>query len=477
VLRLRKLVAAAALAAASFVPVALPAQPVTAPARTLSAIRIHSEVLPSGLRLIVAETPPIPGREPRAYVTTYVLHGTMQEEVPGLAHFIEHVVANSPERVPSPLPPTGVQPLGSNALARPYYTSYYRLVPLSMLPHIIPNRLARAGAVKRDVDVVTRERVRVIDELERQRTTFFAAYKPLTMLSLGLPPALSGEVANVREVTPEALLTLADRTNRPENSVLVVIGDVRADAIRAMVRSAEAERLAARTGVRPRVPGPALRPLRFGQSRVLPGENPGERHLVGLAWPKPRFGARDQLPLLVVDHLLLGGWGDPSAPTRSATSPLALQFKRLLGAEDVHDGRTDRWTAPALVDTGEGINAVVFGTARPSDPAAIRAAAGAALSEIGRTGMTDRDIGRAKTELASFYEQWLLEPTYRILGDHLMVYLATGRDPRQALRLPQEIRRLQPSAIRAAFERYYRRVSPNVVVLPAKAASPGAAQP
>src|SRR4051812_16187566 len=45
----------------------------------LAQIEIFSERLPSGYRVVLARTPAVPSREPRVYIGSYVLHGSMQE--------------------------------------------------------------------------------------------------------------------------------------------------------------------------------------------------------------------------------------------------------------------------------------------------------------------------------------------------------------------------------------------------------------
>jgi hypothetical protein len=96
----------------------------------------------------------------------------------------------------------------------------------------------------------------------------------------------------------------------------------------------------------------------------------------------------------------------------------------------------------------------------------VRDSVNAALRDIRRNAMSDEAIDTAKESLASFYEQWFFEPTYRILGDHLMAYAATGRDPNRVKLIPHEIRRVKPSEVRRAFDRYLLKAKSNVVILP-----------
>jgi hypothetical protein len=84
--------------------------------------------------------------------------------------------------------------------------------------------------------------------------------------------------------------------------------------------------------------------------------------------------------------------------------------------------------------------------------------------------MSDAAVDAAKAKLADFYGRWMLEPDYRILGDHLIAYYASGLSPDQIKEVPARIRRLRPAQVRAAFDRHLLRVEPLVVVLPRAAA-------
>jgi predicted Zn-dependent peptidase len=80
--------------------------------------------------------------------------------------------------------------------------------------------------------------------------------------------------------------------------------------------------------------------------------------------------------------------------------------------------------------------------------------------------MSDEVINAAKENLASFYERWFFEPTYRVLADHLMAFATTGRDPNDVKLIPSMIRQVKPSAVRAAMKRYFIDAPSNVVILP-----------
>jgi hypothetical protein len=170
--------------------------------------------------------------------------------------------------------------------------------------------------------------------------------------------------------------------------------------------------------------------------------------------------------LLVADELLLGRGQAVDDPVRSDSSPIAVRLAHRLGGNAFWDGRAGMWAAPEVVDTGPGLHAIIFNTQQNLTPDQVREGVSAALREIRGNAMSDAEIVSAREALARFYQRWFFEPTYRIFSDHLMGYLATGRDPELVKRIPDQIRRVQPEAVRSAVDRYLLRVEPLVVILP-----------
>jgi len=429
----------------------------------VSQIKIVSETMPSGYRVVIAKTPPVPGRSPRIYVGSYVLHGVMQDNPFGWAHLMEHVVANNRASIVGPVRPQGVNFLEGNALTRPYYTSFVSVLPPELLASTVHSRMARAGRVENDSTVFATQVDRVLAELERDMSGTYPAYKALVALSIHQPTRLSDELALIRKTDRADLAKEIHRIYKPQDAVLVIAGDLDVDSTLALVRETHA-RLQFGNGKS----GNAVRSarLRFGESAVIEGQNKTGMHVVGIGWEKPRLGDDDQIPLLIADQLLLGRGASVEDPSRSDSSPVAMRLTRSLGGSAFWDGRAGKWQAPDIVDTGEGIYAIVFKTDRSLTARDVRDSVNAALRDIRRNEMSDKAIDTAKERLASFYEQWFFEPTYRILGDHLMAYAVTGRDPDRVKQIPNEIRRVKPLQVRRAFDRYLLKAKSNVVILP-----------
>ena len=428
-------------------------------------IEIISEQLPSGYRVVLARTPPVPGREPRIYIGSYVLQGTMQDTRLGWTHLMEHIAANNRSTIAGPPRPEGINIIESNALARPYYTSFVTVVPPALLPAMLHSRMARAGRAQNDSQVFKTEVGRVLAEVERDAAGQYPAYKALVSLALNKSPKLADELDLVRSTDRQDLGAAMAPIYRPDNAVLVIAGDADLAQTRALVHETDARlRLTEIRGASPvsrSLPG-----LLTGRSTVVESQNRGNHHVVGVGWPKPELGHPDLLPLLVADQLLLGRGESVEDPARSDASPVGVRLARALGGSAFSDARGGKWGPVPLIDTGPGLLTIIFNTDRNVTVDQVRDSVMTTLREIRRDSMSDAEIEMAKESFASFYERWFFEPTYRILSDHLMAYAVLGRNPERIKDIPAQIRAVRPAAVREVFDRYLVRIQPNVVILP-----------
>ncbi len=436
-------------------------QPVSSSA--VDRIAIKTETLSSGYRVVIARTPPVAGQSERIYVGSYALYGSMQENMFGWAHLMEHVVANNRSTITGPARPEGVSFLEGNALTRPYYTSFVSVLPPALLASTVHSRMARLGRFENDSAVFATQVGRVLAELERDMAGQFPAYKALVALALGKSPRLSDELDLVRNTNREELAKEIAPIYRPENGVLVIVGDLDIDSTSALVHETEARLRLSEVRGAARSSTPTLR---MNQSSVIDHQNKTSHYAVAIGWAKPPLGDQDQLALLVANQILLGRGDSVADPSRSDSSAAAVRLARSVGGSAFWDGRAGKWGAPDLIDTGPGINAIVFSTDRNLTVQQVRDSTSVALRDIRMNAMSDKDIDVAKKSLASFYERWFFEPTYRVLADHLMAYVATGRNPQEVKLIPSQVRRVKPAAVRAAFEKYFLKAESNVVVLP-----------
>jgi predicted Zn-dependent peptidase len=257
---------------------------------------------------------------------------------------------------------------------------------------------------------------------------------------------------------------------RPDNSILVVAGDIDLAATRAAVHDSAARLGWGGPGAAPARPNPAgpngkSESINTGVSAVVAGQNSSDHNIVGLGWPKPAPGDKDQLAMLVVDQILLGGRDDPSNLRRSDASPLGRRLASAVGGKDFWD-RIDDLATPPLADPGAALQVVLFNTKHDLGPAETRRAVRQALLDIRKRELGDTMIETARDKLAAYYDRWLVEPRHRTLAEHLMAYQVTGRSPSEVKQIPSGIRRVRPVEVRRAFERRLLAVEPLVVVLP-----------
>jgi predicted Zn-dependent peptidase len=142
-----------------------------------------------------------------------------------------------------------------------------------------------------------------------------------------------------------------------------------------------------------------------------------------------------------------------------------VRLLRKLGASDLSDGRENAWGVPAFAEGDPSLYAIIFSVpAAPAPSVAVETVRGSLL-EIRREAMSDAEIRQAAARLADFYDNWLLEPDYRILSDHLAALAFRGDDPREVRDLSARIRQVSPSAVRRVMDRALLPQKPLVVVL------------
>src|SRR5215211_3772105 len=252
-------------------------------------IAIVSETLPSGLKVVIARTPPVPGRTPRIYVGSYALYGSIQDSRFGLAHLMEHVVANNRSTITGPARPEGINYIEGNALTRPYYTSFVSVLPSALLASTVHSRMARIGRADNDSQVFTTQVGRVLAELERDMAGQYPAYKSLVALSLGRSPRLADEISLIRNTTRQEVAAAVAPIYLPRNAVVVITGDLDLDSTRTLVHETESRlRL---SELQP--PASTATPtLRMNQSAVIENQNRSTHNVVAIGWAKPPLGHR-----------------------------------------------------------------------------------------------------------------------------------------------------------------------------------------
>lgn len=282
---------------------------------------VRKKTLPNGLTLITRE---VPGSGVVA-INTWVKAGYFHEpdEVAGMAHLFEHMFFKGSKNFPGAEKISEeVASVGGRSNAGTIYdtTNYYFTLPkegfvraLEIQADAIANPLFDAAELKKESEVVIEESNRKFDNapavaLERMIADAFAKHR-IRRWRIG-----SNEV--LRNIKRENLLAFFETLYRPENMVLVVVGDVTHD---------EAAKAVAKTfgalpkGTLKKQGGPAEPPqteFRYGQSSADLRQGYST-----LGWHTAGVEHADEVALNVLATIL--GQGRSSRLFRGAVGPTA----------------------------------------------------------------------------------------------------------------------------------------------------------
>ena len=187
-------------------------------------------VLKNGLTVIIRERHSVP----LAAVTTYIKAGYFNEpdETAGLAHLMEHMFFKGTTSRPMGKIETDTAKLGGQLNASTSYekTSYYAIAPAESLPKILEiqadmllNPTFDPEEIKKEALVVIQESKRKQDNatalaLEKMYGTAFTTHR--------MKRWRIGSEAVLQAATREQLQAYYQSFYRPENTVLVIVGDV-----------------------------------------------------------------------------------------------------------------------------------------------------------------------------------------------------------------------------------------------------------
>ncbi len=192
-------------------------------------------VLPNGLTVMVQED----GRFPLASVRLYVHTGSAFEDPAqaGISHLLEHMVFRSTEKYPSGMVAKTIEGAGGelNASTSFDYTVYYVNVPADSAAlgmDVIHDMIFGAKFLPEELE---QEKKVVISELERGKDdsgdVLFESLQGLTWPETAYGRPIIGFKDTVSGVTPDDLRSYVKTHYQPQSMLLVVAGDVKADAV------------------------------------------------------------------------------------------------------------------------------------------------------------------------------------------------------------------------------------------------------
>ena len=271
-------------------------------------VPVTVDTLPNGLTLIVHEDRSVP------VVTTNVwYHVGSGDERPGrtgFAHLFEHLMFMGSRHAPYPqfdrlLEAAGASNNGSTTTDR---TNYYESGPANSLPLMLWLEADRLGWMLETMDSAKVDLQRDVVKNERRQSyenqPYGLAFEALAsaIYPAGHPYSWTtiGSMADLSAASLEDVKSFFRTYYAPNNATLVVAGDVRADSVRAMVRTMFAEIPRGPAFTRPRVTPFAIR------DTVITLEDRVQLPRLYLAWHGVREFHADDAALDLASYILAG---------------------------------------------------------------------------------------------------------------------------------------------------------------------------
>ena len=197
--------------------------------------------LGNGLRLLVIENPQLPIF---SYYTFYDVGGRHEGEgTTGATHFLEHMMFKGSKKYGPTIFDGNIEKSGGSTNAYTTFDStvYYESLPKESLGMIIDMEADRMENVLLIPASVERERNVIFEERKMRYENAPRGKLHLAMMQSifeGTPygGSVIGEIADLKKLTPQNLRNFYSDFYRPNNTVIVVAGDVEASDVHQMIK-------------------------------------------------------------------------------------------------------------------------------------------------------------------------------------------------------------------------------------------------
>jgi zinc protease len=358
-------------------------------------INMTSAVLDNGLTVVVSEV----HTAPLASVWCWYKVGSKDEitGLTGVSHWVEHMNFKGTTNIPRDQVKGIIEKFGGswNGYTWIDQTTYMETASTAGLDRMLFIEAERMANCIYDPQDCESERTVIISELEGgendpdtllEQEVIAAAYKvhPYRHPTIGW-------LSDLKTMTRDDLYQYYRRNYIPNNATVVVVGDVESDDV---LRRVEKQFGAIPSGPAPRRVS-IVEPQQFGERRVEVARE-GTTAYLKLAYHAPALADRDFFPMLVLDAILTGAKGinlwssfRTPPPQRSARLYRALVECRL--ASSVGAG---------LLPTEHPFLYLISATAMEGvSLQEVEGAATAALDNLVRGGITERELLKAKNQL------------------------------------------------------------------------------
>ena len=361
----------------------------------------------------------------------------------GIAHYLEHLLFKGTPAVPAGVFSGAVAATGGqeNAFTSQDATAYFQRVPPDLLPTVMAYEADRMVNLELTEAMIATER-EVIKEERAQRLLSSPGAELGVAVDAALFPnhpygtPIIGWPDEIAALTAEDALDFYRRFYRPDNAVVVVVGDVEpAEVFRHAEATYGAIQVAGMAPERARTAVPTLR-----ATRTVELEDPRvARPNLSLAWIAPTYETAEPGEAEAIDLLaeVLSG---------SSTSRL---YRRLVVEDEVAAGAGAYYSGNAR-DVGRFVLAVT-----PADGVSLEVAEDAIRAEIARiaeTGVTEDELTRARDRLlvSAVFARDSQAAMARVLGAAF-----TGGSTLEEIRdWPARMAAVAPDDVRAAARRF-----------------------
>ena len=407
-----------------------------------AAPRAEQFALPNGMQVVVVP-------DHRAPVVTHMVWyrvGAADEQpgVSGIAHFLEHLMFKSTDKIPMGEFSKIVSRLGGqdNAFTGHDATAYFQRIAKERLGTVMEMEADRMVNLKLTEKEVLTERNVILEErrsrIENNPTALLDEQMEAALYlnhHYGIP--VIGWEHEIAKLTQQDALTFYKRYYAPNNAILVVTGDVTAAEVRKLAEGTYGK-IPTNSAVSAKRERPSEPPQRAARRLELKDPRAGKtslhRYYYAPSYVTAEPGTAEALDLLM------------KVTASGSTSRL---YKKIVMEQKLASSVSGYFSGSGM-DSGKiGIAAVV---ADGVDLAKVEAAIDAVLDDVRANGITEAELQRAKNgELADYvYESDSQATLARRYGWNLVV----GRSIEQIEGWPQAIAKVSLADVRAAAAKY-----------------------
>ena len=377
----------------------------------------------------------------------------------GSAHMFEHMMFKGTERVRPEDHARHINRLGGyvNATTNEDATWYYETLPAEYVDFAIQLEAERMRNLVWREEMVATEREVVKEEIRQQENNpiakGFLRFLEIAYTKHPYAWTAGGTIADLDKTTIEDLKTFYDTYYQPNNALLVVVGDVTLDEVKASAEKHFGAIPKANEPPRPADAAPEPPQTEARREVVEPGQ-------VGIliAGYKVPEAEHDDVYALQVLSLVLGA--GESSRLRQRIKRIDPKTKRPLGVEA---------GAQVLVREDPGLFAVIGVFLDPAVAGAVEKALMDEVATIAAKGPTAQELRKAKNQIQSGFV-YGLESVDGVANQIGLSWILTG-DPTQFLRDLDALEQVTAADVKRVAKEYLQPSRATVVVIPPQGAA------